>query len=693
MDALLEQPAALVAAGLLVIGALVALRRAKASKRSSDATGLEALLSQGRYDEAASLMLERDRPRDAIDLLLRGQLPGRAAAIAQRIGDARLAGELYDRAGDWERAATCYEKAGLAGPAQEARAKVCAVAPAPQRAPSTERGAPSTEPGDPARAAEELLAAGDIEGAARRYQEAGMLDAAIHLYANVLGLPGAAAPLVAELGNPERAAELYEVAGMRERAARQWAEVARAHRHPENFLRRIADLDADAALGLVEELVRARPLEPASVAVHYHFAVMLSERGEGDRARAVFTAIRDGVGSFRDVEDRLRALAKPPSRPAPDVSPGPRNAAEQVTVVVQPVVVGDGEPIDFERIAREAAASAAQRARRSSLRPPPTEGIPATRVQVEVNPAVAATAFARGLEERPLTLALLADSAVRAAREGPSVAALERFVGGRSCDLGTIEVFYRLGLAHLAGGDWSRAQRCFEQVDEASPGYRDAGARASEVRVWRAAMGAKMTLAGGADSATGRYELRGELGRGGMAVVYRAVDTVLDREVALKFLNAESSASPELREMFQREARSVAQLNHPNIVTVYDFGTLEGRAFLAMEFVEGVTVDQVVQREGRMPVIEALRVAQQVLGALEYAHQRNIIHRDVKPSNMMRATSGVVKLMDFGLAKSIAEGAKASIVAGTPAYMPPEQFVGGQVDRRADLFAVAASLY
>jgi hypothetical protein len=169
-------------------------------------------------------------------------------------------------------------------------------------------------------------------------------------------------------------------------------------------------------------------------------------------------------------------------------------------VVVQPVIVGPGEEIDMARIAQEAAAAAVSRARRTSVRP---GAIPQTRVQVTLNAAARGTMFTPGLEETPITALLLQDNAVREAREGPSVAALTRFIKGTGCDLGNIEVFYRLGLAHLAGGDWDRALRCFEQVDEASPGYRAAGARASEVRRWREAMGARRTLVG-AEGAAGR---------------------------------------------------------------------------------------------------------------------------------------------------------------------------------------------
>jgi hypothetical protein len=163
--------------------------------------------------------------------------------------------------------------------------------------------------------------------------------------------------------------------------------------------------------------------------------------------------------------------------------------------------------------------------------------------------------------------------------------------------------------------------------------------------------------------------------------------------VALKFIADEALGRKEFREMFLREARSVAQLNHPNIVTIFDVGALEGRTFIAMELVEGQTVDQLVVEQKKLPVVEALRVTLQVLQALEYAHGRQIIHRDIKPSNMMRNASGTVKLMDFGLAKSLDHSAKASVIAGTPAYMPPEQFAGQNVDHRADLYAVGVSLF
>ncbi len=271
MDALLDNPLALGAAAVAALLGLLALRRRGAGAAAEEIPGLDALIAAGKYDDAASLALEHQRPRVAIELLLRGQRVARAAGIAAREGDLRLAGELYDRAGEFERAAQCYERAGMSGPRRSLarrspRATPRGAAPAPAPA------APALSLDDAARAAEERLGAGDIEAAAGVYRDAGMLDEAVHLYANVLGLPGEAAPLVAKLGNAERAAELYEIAGMRPEAARAWAEVARALRRPEDVAQRVVRLDPAVGLALLEDLARAKPLAGEGVTIHFELA-------------------------------------------------------------------------------------------------------------------------------------------------------------------------------------------------------------------------------------------------------------------------------------------------------------------------------------------------------------------------------------------------------------------------------------
>ncbi|MCA9581341.1 MAG: serine/threonine protein kinase [Myxococcales bacterium] len=190
-----------------------------------------------------------------------------------------------------------------------------------------------------------------------------------------------------------------------------------------------------------------------------------------------------------------------------------------------------------------------------------------------------------------------------------------------------------------------------------------------------------------------RYVVVGELGRGGMAVVYRAVDESLGREVAVKFIAENVEKNELVAQYFEREAKAAAALNHPNIVTIYDYGIHEGRPFMAMELVVGTTVEDLTAKQGRIVIVDALRIGTQVLSALEYAHEQKIIHRDIKPANFMCTEGGLTKLMDFGLAKSMDQQQKQTMIAGTPPYMSPEQLAGSSNDPRIDLFAVGVSLY
>jgi eukaryotic-like serine/threonine-protein kinase len=279
---------------------------------------------------------------------------------------------------------------------------------------------------------------------------------------------------------------------------------------------------------------------------------------------------------------------------------------------------------------------------------------------------------------------------VQLAKAGPSIEQLKRFIEDKPCDLQNIEVYYRIGLVHTGNGQYNEALEAFDVVEEASPGYRDAWRRAAVIREWLRAVAPRATQFTGGG---GRYEILGELGRGGMAVVYRAHDKMLGREVALKFLSETLAAQKDMQELFQREARAVAALNHPNIVTIHDVGMLDGRAFICMELVDGASLETLMTQEPGLTVVESLRAIRQVLQALAYAHERKIIHRDIKPANMMRTESGLVKLMDFGLAKSIDSRNKKSVLAGTPQFMAPEQLRGEEADHRADLFAVGVTLY
>jgi serine/threonine-protein kinase len=194
----------------------------------------------------------------------------------------------------------------------------------------------------------------------------------------------------------------------------------------------------------------------------------------------------------------------------------------------------------------------------------------------------------------------------------------------------------------------------------------------------------------------GNYKIVNELGRGGMAVVYRAYQSSLNRYVAIKVLPARLGFDQEFVERFQREALASAQLRHPNIVVIHDVGHEQGIYFIVMELLEGRTLKQIVEEEGALPVERATRVVEQVAAALDYAHQRGFVHRDVKPANIFVSKEGHTTLTDFGIAKAASEAqqlTRTGMLMGTPEYMSPEQAEGDNVDYRTDLYALGVVLY
>ena len=202
------------------------------------------------------------------------------------------------------------------------------------------------------------------------------------------------------------------------------------------------------------------------------------------------------------------------------------------------------------------------------------------------------------------------------------------------------------------------------------------------------------------------FRLGRELGRGAMGVVYEATQKSLDRKVALKVVNPNLSANADYVKRFKREALTLAKLNHPNITQVYDFGDVEGRIFLALEFVEGVDVAELIKEDGQLTQGIALKIVRDAALGLSHAHQAGVIHRDIKPANLLLQQSAtdassrdfIAKVTDLGLAREAAPGGdgeltQAGTILGTPAYMAPEQTQGHPADYRCDIYALGASLY
>ncbi|MEU9231083.1 protein kinase domain-containing protein [Streptomyces subrutilus] len=217
----------------------------------------------------------------------------------------------------------------------------------------------------------------------------------------------------------------------------------------------------------------------------------------------------------------------------------------------------------------------------------------------------------------------------------------------------------------------------------------------------------------GGSLAGGRYQLRDLLGAGGMASVYLAYDSALDRQVAIKTLHSDLGREQSFRERFRREAQAVAKLSHTNIVSVFDTGegevTFAGAGpadgtvmpYIVMEYVEGMplgsALDADIRQYGAMPADKALKVTADVLAALETSHEMGLVHRDIKPGNVMITKRGVVKVMDFGIARAMQSGVtsmtQTGMVVGTPQYLSPEQALGRAVDARSDLYSVGIMLF
>lgn len=197
---------------------------------------------------------------------------------------------------------------------------------------------------------------------------------------------------------------------------------------------------------------------------------------------------------------------------------------------------------------------------------------------------------------------------------------------------------------------------------------------------------------------TGRYQLLDELGRGAMGVVYRAHDPVIGRDVAVKTMHLSADGSganrPEFLTRFQTEARAAGILTHPNIVVVYDAGEEGGVFYITMELVEGRSLQSLLDEHQSFPLPRAIKIIEQASSALDYAHKHNIIHRDVKPANLMITADDTVKITDFGTAKILRfNTTQTAAVIGTPSYMSPEQIKGKTVDGRSDIFALGVILY
>ncbi len=267
-----------------------------------------------------------------------------------------------------------------------------------------------------------------------------------------------------------------------------------------------------------------------------------------------------------------------------------------------------------------------------------------------------------------------------------------------------IKEAYDLAIAAQDCGALTSSLKLFEKIQKAHYNYSDVSDRLKTLKTQISeslpnksgffdADGAP--LGGGSLlGSSGRYQVIEELGRGAMGVVFKAKDTLLERIVAFKTLSSSLKNHPAAVQYFLTEAKSLAALNHANIVGVYDIGQEEGNYYIVMEFIEGMNLSDFITEKGRLSLKNTIIISSKIASGLQYAHERRVVHRDIKPSNIMISAQGEVKIMDFGLAKIIDDAMQDKTVArGTPLYMSPEQIRGEAIDNRADIYSFGITMF
>ncbi len=274
---------------------------------------------------------------------------------------------------------------------------------------------------------------------------------------------------------------------------------------------------------------------------------------------------------------------------------------------------------------------------------------------------------------------------------------LEELLATQGEEQTPIEAIDRLAQLLEQSGDIERALLMLERVRRLDAAFPNIATRIEALRKRRSAAqpGAVAAAAAGAGfSGEFRYEILEELGRGGMGIVFKARDRRLGRVVALKRLPDNLRDHPRAVDLFLREARAAAALNHPNIVTLFDAGQEGDTCYITMELLEGLPLNKILHQRGRLSTAHVAKLGGQIATGLQYAHEQGVVHRDIKTANLFFTHKKVVKVMDFGLAKMVEEVRRATtVIGGTPYYMAPEQAAGEQIDGRADVYALGITFY
>ncbi|MDX9734263.1 MAG: protein kinase [Thermoanaerobaculia bacterium] len=719
---------------LVAVGLFLLTLRASRPK-SPDLVAAREAFRAGDFARAGELYLKLGNVDEAKRAFRKGKLPARVAALELRQGNARAAAELWEEAGDawaWE-AARAWEAAGEPARFEAARGRALVEARQSARwdrlaevaesagdraglADATRRIAEGAKPGGRnalwKRAAEAARAAGRTLEAAEAFRFAGE--------------PLEAGPLFLEAGRPQDAARELERGGNLAGAAEAWSLAGQPKTAAELRARDLeGQADWSGAADAWEEagnwekaaLMFERAIRPADAARAFDRA------GRHERAAALFQK----AGLLAEAAAAFEAAAKPEAAAA--IYKDLRDWERSITLYRASGRFAEAAQLLQEQGSFEEATSLFLRAGR--------------------NLDAARSALRNGSREKAwdlLTTVRRADAGVaevflelgeaHLANGEPkdAVHVLRELLGHKPVDAATIEAQEAFARALEATGDLAGAHAKLTQIADVQPGFRNAFSRAvaldrrlaeggvplapavetsSPVPAWPAATKSGSSLAprtgrdpsgtfqamatpGGiaaADRPEARYEIVAEVGRGGMGIVHKAFDHKLERHVALKILPGQLWGDETAMRYFIREARAIAALKHPNIVGLYDFGEGFGSAYLAMEFLEGPNLQTLLKNDPERLKKSWRDYFVQSSRGLAAAHAKGILHRDLKPANLVLDEHGILRILDFGLARPEADSGSTSKLIGTPAFFPPEVLRGEAASPASDVYSLGATFY
>lgn len=662
---------------------------------------VRALVDAGDFERAGDLMARAKFVEDAAELYARGGIHHKAARAFQQSGNDAQAIHFFKQAGETEQVARHYVKQGehRSAAAEYVLAEEFELA-----------GEQYEIAGDHKRAAENFERGGAPIRAAKLYDQAGEYARAAKLYAQHFQAAwekhgGDLEKIGKSRGAAKRAGDLWKEAGLVEEASRIYqkggflAEAATCLRTSGDYTRAAKMLrDAQQPLLAAKMLEEAGDeLEAAKVRAEAALedgnlaeaAALFRSAGNIQRAAELYEEVEDWENAARLFEQTgaygraAEFYVRAGKRAHAAVAAEKAQEFSRAVDLYRQVGDVDGEIrslIGLEDLFRAGRLLFEHRRYDEALE---------TLSSIDSRDPI----YRRSLE--------LQGDVLRA--QGRHEKAYSRYrasVGNRKPDPSTLAIFYKMARALEEEQDFSGAVEQFGAIVGVDADYEDASLRmkALKKKLRRASIPGGVASSGifsAGDLGDGpRYEIIEEVARGGMGIVFKARDTVLGRIVALKLLGENLRDNDTAVKYFLREARAAAALSHPNIVTVFDAGEQDAEVFMAMEFVEGTTLKDYIRRKGALPEDQVRFILVHCCKALEYAHSRGIIHRDIKSGNVMLTREKTLKIMDFGLAKFIREYQKDHTQQiGTPFYMSPEQVIGENIDFRSDLYSLGCMTF